>query len=439
MSDMNSLFAEPANVPLAQRLRPRSLDEFQGQAHLVGANRVLRKLIESGQIRSLILWGPPGVGKTTLGVIIARTFGANFVQFSATRSGIKEVQTAMDRSREAFGRQGTRDLIFVDEIHRFNRAQQDVFLPYVEEGSVILIGATTENPSFRLRSALLSRSQVFVLRPLDDEALKAILKQALADEKRGLGGGGLTLGEDAQGFLIQYADGDARKALNALALAADLCEENAITLDLVRQAVQQKTPRYDQSGEAHYDLISALHKSVRNSDPDAALYWLARMLAGGEDPLFLARRLVRMASEDIGMADPQALPMALAAWQAFERLGSPEGELSLAQAAVYLATAPKSNAVYVAFDAAKRDVESSRNDPVPLHLRNAVTGLMKELGYGKGYQYAHDRKEGTAPMQCLPDNLKNKTYYHPSSRGQEAALQQRLQAWRALRRGQKNE
>jgi len=285
----------------------------------------------------------------------------------------------------------------------------------------------------------LSRSQVFVLRPLNDEALKAIAKQALEDEKRGLGGRGLVLNAEAEDFLIQYADGDARKVLNALALAADLCEETAVTLELVQQAVQQKTPRYDQSGEEHYDLISALHKSVRNSDPDAALYWLARMLAGGEDPLFLARRLARMASEDIGMADPQALPIALAAWQAFERMGPPEGELSLAQATVYLASAPKSNAVYVAFDAAKRDVESTRNDPVPLHLRNAVTGLMKELGYGKNYQYAHDRKEGTTEMQCLPDNLKGRTYYRPSEHGQEPAVRQRLQAWRALRQEREDE
>ncbi len=424
------LFSVPEAVPLAERLRPQTLDEFMGQQHLVGANQVLRKLIESKQVRSLILWGPPGIGKTTLGMIIAKNFGSDFVQFSATRSGIKEVQGAMESSKKKFQIQGMRDLIFVDEIHRFNRAQQDAFLPYVEEGSVILIGATTENPSFRLRSALLSRSQVFVLKPLTDQDLKDIFSLALKDEARGLGKKNLNLETDALNFLVQYADGDARKALNALELAADLCQESSINLALVQQAIQQKTPRYDQSGEEHYDIISALHKSVRNSDPDATLYWLARMLAGGEDPLYIARRLIRMATEDIGLADPQALAVTLTAWQAFERLGSPEGDLALAEAAVYLAMAPKSNAVYAAFGQAKADVEETRNDPVPLHLRNAVTGLMKDLDYGKGYQYAHEHKGALTDMQCLPDNLKDRHYYQPTSYGDEAEIEQRLKRWR---------
>jgi putative ATPase len=429
MEPMKGLFADDQKIPLAERLRPRSLDEFSGQPHLVGPNGVLRSLIESKQVRSLILWGPPGVGKTTLGMIMARDFGSHFVQFSATRSGIKEVQAAMESSKQSFQTQGRRDLIFVDEIHRYNRAQQDAFLPYLEEGSVIVVGATTENPSFRLRSALLSRSQVFVLKPLTDDDLIAIIDFALNDE-RGLGNRELSLDADAQGFLIQYADGDARKILNGLELASDLCQDQVITLELIQQALQQKSVKYDQSGEEHYDIISALHKSVRNSDPDAALYWLARMLAGGEDPLYIARRLIRMATEDIGLAAPNALLITIAAWQAHERMGSPEADLALAEATVYLATAPKSNAVYAAFDQAKRDVEQTRNDPVPLQLRNAVTGLMKNLDYGKDYQYAHDHENAVTDMQCLPDNLKDRTYYTPTEYGLEAELKKRLSAWR---------
>jgi len=430
---MDSLFESDRPSPLADRMRPRTLNEFAGQPHLVGPDGVLRRLIESKGVRSLILWGPPGVGKTTLGVILAKTFGADFVQFSATRSGMKEVQSAMERSKRKHAASGQRDLVFVDEIHRFNRAQQDAFLPYVEEGSVILVGATTENPSFRLRSALLSRSQVFVLHPLEDDDLERVLEAALQDDKRGLGGRGVQLREEALDFLIQYADGDARKALNALELAADLVKGEAISLAVAQQAAQRKAPRYDQSGEAHYDLISALHKSVRNSDPDAALYWLARMLAGGEDALYLARRLVRMATEDIGLAAPEALGVTVAAWDAFERLGPPEGELALAQAAVYLAVAPKSNAVYVGYGAARADVRTTRNDPVPLHLRNAVTDLMKDLDYGKGYQYAHDAEEGVTDMRCLPENLSDRRYYEPADRGLEHEIKQRLTAWRRLR------
>jgi len=432
MDRMKGLFTQDENTPLAERLRPRTLDEFAGQPHLVGPGGVLRSLIESKQVRSLVLWGPPGVGKTTLGMIMARTFGSDFVQFSATRSSIKEVQAAMEASKQKFHIQGKRDLIFVDEIHRFNRAQQDAFLPYLEEGSVILVGATTENPSFRLRSALLSRSQVFVLKPLTDEDQRGIIEFALSNE-RGLGDRDLSIEQNARNFLIQYADGDARKALNGLELAADLCRDGAMTIELIQQALQQKTVRYDQSGEEHYDIISALHKSVRNSDPHATLYWLARMLAGGEDPLYIARRLIRMATEDIGLAAPQALNITVSAWDAFERLGPPEGELALAEAAVYLATAPKSNAVYTAFKRVQADVADTRNDPVPLHLRNAVTGLMKHLDYGKGYQYAHDHEHAVTDMQCLPDNLPDREYYQPTDYGFEQEIKKRLTMWKRAR------
>jgi putative ATPase len=438
---MGSLFSErgsqpQSRQPLAERMRPRTLEEFVGQEHLLGPGKVLRTLIEQNEVRSLVLWGPPGTGKTTLGMIIARSFGAEFVYFSATRSSIKEVQEALERSRKKFRAYGTRDLIFIDELHRFNKAQQAAFLPYVEEGSVILIGATTENPSFEIISPLLSRSQVFTLNPLSPEEIKLILKRALADDERGLGRRGLELAPEAEEFIAQYSDGDARRALNILELAADIAPERTLDLATVQEAAQRRVPIYDKSGEEHYNLISALHKSIRNSDPDAALYWLARMLASGEDPLYIARRMVRMAAEDIGLADPMALQVAVAAKEAYDFLGSPEGELALAEAAVYLATAPKSNSVYRAYDAAMEDVEKTRNEPVPLHLRNPVTKLMREAGYGRGYQYAHDLEGGVARMDCLPENLRGRRYYRPKGAGYEAEVARRLEEWDRLRRGE---
>lgn len=422
--------------PLAERMRPRSLEEFIGQEELVGPGRALRQLIDSGELRSLILWGPPGSGKTTLGWIIARRIEGNFVAFSAALSPIKEIRRAMEASQRKFRAYGRRDVIFVDEIHRFNKAQQDVFLPFLEEGSIVLVGATTENPSLELVPPLLSRSQVFVLQPLSEGEIKLILENALKDEERGLGKLGLELAPEAADFIAQFCDGDARRALNLLELAARLTlakRGQVITLAAVEEAAQRKLPRFDKRGEEFYNLISALHKSVRNSDPDAALYWLARMLAGGADPLYITRRLIRMATEDIGLADPRALQVVVSAKAAYEALGSPEGELALAEAVVYLATAPKSNSVYKAFDAALEDVERTRNEPVPLHLRNPVTKLMRELGYGEGYKLAHSYDEGVAPMECLPERLKGKRYYQPKGGGYEAEVAERLKRWEALK------
>ncbi len=429
------LFAQgKSRAPLAERMRPRSLDEFAGQDHLVGPSRVLRVMIEKGEVRSLIFWGPPGTGKTTLGSIIAHAYGAEFHQFSATRSSIKEIQAVMTRSQTKFEAYRQRDLIFVDEIHRFNKSQQAAFLPYVEEGSIILIGATTENPSFEVINPLLSRSQVFLLKPLQQREISQIIERALKDEERGLAGLGRKLSGEAEIFITEVCDGDARRALNLLELAAHLSEREIISLEDAQEAFQRKTPQYDKSGEEHFNLISALHKAVRNSEPDAALYWLARMLAGGEDPLYIARRMIRMATEDIGLADPNALLLTLAAKEAYDFLGSPEGELALAEALVYLATAPKSNAIYTAFGAARQDVEKTRNEPVPLHIRNAVTRLMRDFDYGKNYEYAHDYEEGVTEMSCLPENLSDRVYYKPTQRGFEAEVQKRLDQWRELRK-----
>jgi putative ATPase len=415
--------------PLADRMRPVSLDEFVGQEHILAPGKPLRLQIERDDPGSILFWGPPGVGKTTLAKIIARVTKADFIEFSAVLAGIKEIKQVMADAQKA-REMGTRTIIFIDEIHRFNKAQQDAFLPYVENGSIRLIGATTENPSFEVISALLSRCRVYVLNPLTEDQIVSLLQRALADSERGLGSLNLTAPEEVLRTIARYSDGDARSAYNVLEIAAGTVAEkkqSEITAEIVADAMQRKLLRYDKAGEEHYNLISALHKSVRNSDPDASLYWLVRMLEAGEDPMYLARRIVRMAVEDIGLASPQALAVTLAARDAFDFLGHPEGDLALAQAVVYLALAPKSNAVYMAFGEVQQDVATTSADPVPLHLRNAPTGLMKAIGYGKGYQYAHDLESKVAEMQCLPDNLKDRSYYHPTSEGYERELQKRME------------
>lgn len=422
-----------SHVPLAERMRPQSLDRFYGQEHLIGKGKILSQLIDADHLVSIIFWGPPGSGKTTLGTILAQYFHFPGLFFSAVLSGIKEVKEVMAQAESHKRLYLQPTVIFIDEIHRFNKAQQGAFLPYVEKGDIILFGSTTENPSFEVIAPLLSRMKVLVLNPLSEQTLGRILKETLADTNQGLGKMQLDLDEKAQQMIIDYANGDARRALNTLEIAANLVKKGRISSDAVKEALQKRVLLYDKKGEEHFNLISALHKSLRNSDVDASLYWLARMLAAGEDPLYIARRLVRFASEDIGLADPQALAIALQAKEAYDFIGSPEGELALAEAVVYMASAPKSNRAYIAFSKAMKDVEASPFEPVPLHLRNPVTPLMKEVGYGKDYQYAHDFDDVTSVMQTFPDKLKGRTYYVPGDLGLERDIKKRIEWWKAVK------
>jgi putative ATPase len=447
---MDSLFPDerapdvigPSGAPLAERMRPRTFDEFVGQDELLAPGKPLREAIERDLLQSLILWGPPGTGKTTLARIIAETTKARFVSFSAVLSGIKEIRDVMADAQRLRRSTGRRTIVFIDEIHRFNKAQQDAFLPRVEAGDIVLIGATTENPSFEVNAALLSRSKVFVLRGLTTAEVASIVTRALRDADRGLARERVNVEPEAVEAIAAYANGDARSALNLLELsvgAAPVVEgTRRVDVERVQAAIQRHALLYDKGGEEHYNLISALHKSMRNSDPDASVYWLARMLEAGEDPLYVARRLVRFASEDIGNADPQALTVAVAAKDAVHFIGMPEGNTALAQAAIYLATAPKSNAVYEAYTGAAHDAQNDVADPVPLHLRNAPTKLMKDLAYGKGYQYAHDEADAVADMSCLPPSLEGRRYYEPKERGFEKEIKRRLDGWEAIKRNKRD-
>ncbi|PIZ18633.1 MAG: AAA family ATPase [Deltaproteobacteria bacterium CG_4_10_14_0_8_um_filter_43_12] len=426
-------------APLADRMRPNTLDEFIGQDHILKKGKVLRRAIEADEVQSSIFWGPPGTGKTTLAHILAAKTGAHFISFSAVLAGVKDIRGVIEQARNQRRFNNKQTILFVDEIHRFNKAQQDAFLPHVEDGTIILIGATTENPSFEVISPLLSRTKVFVLNPLKEEELEIILRRALSDKDRGMGNYRANIDPIELKYIAGMADGDARRALNTLELAVmtttpDKEDTRHITREIVEEVIQRKFLIYDKEGEEHYNLISALHKSMRGSDPDAALYWLGRMLEAGEDPLYIARRLIRFASEDVGNADPRALQVAVSAMQAYQFVGSPEGDLALAQSAVYLACAPKSNALYTAYSKVKKDIQETQALPVPLHIRNAPTSLMKKLGYGKGYKYPHNFPDSYIEEDYLPENLKGRIYYKPTDNGFEAEIKKRLEKWRGKKR-----